>query len=91
LLAIVFSSVIQFIFPYRKNWREVLRNWRVNLPIAAINAVLLSLICGSCVCLLAAEMERRGWALLNGFQVSLGWRILASVMILDFVAYVVSG
>ena len=61
--ALVFSA--QSLWPYRRQRHLVSANWRLNLPLAAINTLLIALLCGGCLCAAARFAEARGLGLLR--------------------------
>lgn len=59
--AIVF--VIQTLAPYRRTGRLVTKSWRQNVPLSVINTIVMSLVCGTCLCAAARYAESRGMGL----------------------------
>ncbi len=85
LLAIL---AFQLLFPNRLALREFLQNWRVNIPLAVINTVLFTLLCGACVCTWAIVMREHqiGFFELAAFPYWL--EVATTVLLLDFVAWI---
>jgi hypothetical protein len=59
-LSLAFMFLVQSLAPYRRARRLVTGNWRQSVPIAIINTVVMSLVCGSCLCAVARYTETRG-------------------------------
>lgn len=88
LSSVFLVATFQFLFPNRLALQEVLRNWRINLPLAGVNVILLSLLCGACVCAWALTVRdlKIGFYELAGFPY---WMEVAlTVILLDFVAWI---
>jgi sterol desaturase/sphingolipid hydroxylase (fatty acid hydroxylase superfamily) len=84
-LAAVFT--IQSLSPYRHAPGRLPRNWRQNVPIALINAVVMGLICTGCLCTAARFAEARGLGLFRLFEVP-GWVAVAgTILVLDLVVW----
>ena len=86
-IALIAVTIAQVIAPYRGRRQDMIANWKVNMPLAVLNAAITSFVCGGCACLVARFAEGRGFGLGNILAVSLPWRIGASVVILDLTAY----
>jgi len=71
VLSFALVFILQVSFPYRRG-RVVPRNWRQNVPLAILNAIVLSLVCGACLCTLANYAEARHLGLLRMVAVP-GW------------------
>ncbi|HET6278520.1 MAG TPA: sterol desaturase family protein [Candidatus Polarisedimenticolia bacterium] len=41
---------LQAFMPYRREWRLGTRSWLQNIPLAAVNTIVLSAVCGACLC-----------------------------------------
>ncbi len=77
----------QLLFPNRLALRDLALNWRVNLPIALINTVLMSLLCGACVCTWAVLVRENGIGFFSLVAFP-GWlEVGATVVLLDWVAW----
>jgi sterol desaturase/sphingolipid hydroxylase (fatty acid hydroxylase superfamily) len=65
----------------------VTRSWRQNVPLAVFNAVVMSLICGTCLCTVARYAEARGFGLFQ-FAGAPAWvAIGGTIFALDFVLW----
>lgn len=82
-----FAGVLQFISPYRRDIGGLLKNWRINVPLAALNLALTSGLCGGCACFVARWAEEVGVGLLNAFSAPIPVRAGISVLALDLTAY----
>lgn len=85
--ALTFVVIIQLVTPYEGKARNLFKNWKVNVPLAMINSVVLSLACGGCACMTALWAETNNYGLTNLAHVPALWRIVVSLFILDFTAY----
>lgn len=85
--ALVAVGTLQTLVPHAGGYRDLLRNWRANLPLAAINTALLGSLCGGCVCGAALAAEARGIGLLNMFRTPTSASILFTVILLDLAAW----
>lgn len=63
--ALVFA--VQTLAPHRRAGRLVTGNWRQNVPLSVLNAVVLSLVCGACLCTAARFAEGHGLGLVRLF------------------------
>jgi len=78
----------QLMFPNRRLLRDYLMIWRVNIPLALIDAALLSLICGACVCSWAGIVRGSGLGAFDGVGLPYWLQVVATVLVLDITAYV---
>lgn len=85
--ALALMGALQGFAPYRGSFRQVLRNWRVNVPLAALNSVLLGAVCGGCVCSAAAIAATRALGLLHHVAIAPAAQITFAVLLLDLVAW----
>lgn len=85
--SLVLVTSMQCLVPYKRGWRDVLRNWRTNVPLAAGNVLLFAIVCGGCACAVAKAVEVRGFGIMMALGWSEGLRIVVSVFVLDLVAY----
>ncbi|HUG43126.1 MAG TPA: sterol desaturase family protein [Acidobacteriota bacterium] len=87
-LSILLVAAFQSLFPNRLALQKVFRNWRINMPLAGVNALLLSLLCGACVCAWALTVRdlKIGFYELAGFPYWL--EVAFTVILLDFVAWI---
>jgi sterol desaturase/sphingolipid hydroxylase (fatty acid hydroxylase superfamily) len=83
--ALVFA--VQALAPYRRAGRPVTGNWRQNVPLAALNTVIMSLVCGACLCTAARWAEGRGVGLFHVAAVPEWVAAAATVLVLDFLLW----
>jgi len=86
-LSILLVVVFQTCFPNRLALRDTCRNWSVNLPLALIDTVLLSLLCGACVCAWAVTVRHHGYGAFDAAALPYWLQVGTTVVILDVVAY----
>ena len=72
LLSFALVVALQIIFPNRLVIRDLLKNWKVNLPMAFINLVLLALVCGACASALAVSVREGNGATIRRCVNSIG-------------------
>jgi len=77
----------QLLFPNRRNLSDLLMVWKVNVPLALIDAVLLSLLCGSCICSWAMVVRDSGLGTFDRVGFPYWLQVATTVLVLDFVAY----
>ena len=87
LTSLLLILVFQSLFPNRLAFRNLLSNWRVNLPMALINTLLVSLLCGACVCTWALTVRNSGIGLFEFARFPYWSEIIATIVLLDFVAW----
>lgn len=85
----VLASILQYKFPHQNSFAAVLRNWRVNLPLASMNAALMASICGGCLCALALYVKQRDLGFFNQIGLLYWGQVASTVILFDFIAYVV--
>ena len=85
----ILASILQYRFPHQNSLPSVLKNWRVNLPLAGMNAVLMALICGGCLCALALYVKQRHLGVFDLIGLSYWGQIAATVILFDLIAYFV--
>lgn len=85
--ALGLALLLQRLRPYHGSIGALVRNWRVNGPLALFNLLLIGVVCGGCVCLVADWADTNAYGLFNTVPIEDPWRILLSVIVLDFVAY----
>ncbi len=78
---------LQILFPHRLAIRDLLRNWKVNVPIAFINLSLLALICGACTSALAVSVREENGGAFEILGLSYQFQVVLTVLLLDLVAY----
>lgn len=86
-LSLAFMFAVQSLAPYRRAGRLVTGNWRQNVPIAIINAIVMSLVCGACLCTVARYAETRGLGLFRLAGLSPWAADVGTVLSLDFVLW----
>jgi sterol desaturase/sphingolipid hydroxylase (fatty acid hydroxylase superfamily) len=89
LTIFLFASTLQYKFPHQNSFTAVWRNWRVNLPLASLNAALMAVICGGCLCALAVYVKQHHLGLLDSIGLSYWVQVISIVILFDFVAYLV--
>ena len=87
VLSLVLVVVFQLLFPNRLSMRELARNWSVNFPVVLIDIVLLSLLCGACVCTWAVTVRERQLGLFEAAALPYWFQVVATVVLLDLTAY----
>ena len=87
-LSVLLVLLFQTCFPNRLVLRDALRNWVVNLPLALIDTVLMSLLCGACVCAWAATVRDQGYGIFDATALPYWLEVGTTVLLLDVVAYV---
>jgi sterol desaturase/sphingolipid hydroxylase (fatty acid hydroxylase superfamily) len=80
--ALVFAA--QTLAPYRRAGRLVTKNWRQNVPLSVLNTIVMSLVCGTCVCAAARYSESRGLGLFPRVGVPPWAGIAGTIVALDF-------
>ena len=88
LASLVLVFAFQLLFPNRLSFRTLARNWSVNVPLAAVDTVLVSLLCGACVCTWAATVRERGGGLFEAAALPYWSQVATTVLLLDLVAFV---
>ena len=86
-LSLVLIITAQLLFPNRHQLRDLLTNWKVNVPLALIDAGLLSLLCGACVCTWAGIVRGSGFGFFDRAGVPYWIQVVLTVLLLDLVAY----
>jgi len=75
---------VQILAPYRRTPRG---GWWQNVPIAMFNAIILSLVCGGCLCTAARFAETRHLGLLRAAAAPPWAAMAVTVVVLDFVLW----
>jgi sterol desaturase/sphingolipid hydroxylase (fatty acid hydroxylase superfamily) len=83
--ALVFA--VQTLAPYRRAPRLITGHWRQNVPIAALNTIVMSLVCGACLCTAARYAEARGLGLFRVAGAPPWLAAAGTVVVLDFVLW----
>ena len=89
LTIFLFASILQYKFPHQNSFSAVWKNWRVNLSLATLNAALMALICGGCLCALAVFVKQHHVGLFDNISLSYWLQVASTVILFDFVAYLV--
>ena len=87
LASLVLIAGTQLLVPNRLSLQAVIRNWRVNVPLAFIDTVLLTLLCGACVCTWAVTVRAQGIGLFEAAALPYWTQVPTTVVVLDLVAY----
>lgn len=85
----ILASILQYRFPHQNSLPAVLKNWRVNLSLAGMNAVLMAGICGGCLCALAFYVKQHQLGLFDQVGLSYWGQVVSMLVLFDLVAYVV--
>jgi sterol desaturase/sphingolipid hydroxylase (fatty acid hydroxylase superfamily) len=85
VLSFALVFLVQILAPYRRVPQR--RSWRQNLPIAGLNAIVLGLVCGGCLCTAARFAEARHLGLLRGAAAPPWAASVVTVVALDFVLW----
>jgi sterol desaturase/sphingolipid hydroxylase (fatty acid hydroxylase superfamily) len=86
-VSLVLILFFQMLFPNRHQLRDFLMIWKVNVPRALIDAALLSLACGACVCSWAMIVRGSGLAAFDRIGFPYWFQVAVTVLVLAFVAY----
>jgi sterol desaturase/sphingolipid hydroxylase (fatty acid hydroxylase superfamily) len=78
---------VQTLVPYRRAPRAVSGNWRQNVPLAVLNTILMSLVCGACLCTASRYAADRGLGLFRTLAVPAWPAAAGTVVALDFVLW----
>ena len=87
LASLVLVVAFQLLFPNRLTLRTVVSNWTANCPLALIDAALLSLLCGACVCTWAVTVRAHGIGIFTAISLPYWVQVGTTVVLLDLVAY----
>jgi sterol desaturase/sphingolipid hydroxylase (fatty acid hydroxylase superfamily) len=87
LASLVLIVAVQLLVPNRLSIRTLISNWFVNTPLALIDAALLSMLCGACVCTWAVTVREHGFGLFEATKVPYTIQLPVTVLVLDLVAY----
>lgn len=80
------SVYLQCHFPRENQPQEVLRNWRLNLPLALLNSLVLGLICTGCTCSVSLLAQKNGFGLCNMFDLGQRAPVIVALLTLDLTA-----
>ncbi len=87
LTSLLLVVAFQLLFPNRLSLRQLAANWKVNTPLALIDAALLSLLCGACVGTWAVTVRESGIGVFEAAALPYWLQVGATLIILDLVAY----
>ena len=88
LISAVLVVCLQMLLPSRLAIRDLLSNWKVNIPLAVINLALLSIVCGACASALAVSVREAKQGAFEILGLAYGTQVVLTVFVLDLVAYV---
>ena len=88
LISLLLIVLFQSLLPNRLVFRQLLSNWKVNCPIAAINTFLTSLLCGACVCTWAVTVRKSGIGFFEVARFPYWSEVVITIVLLDFVAWI---
>lgn len=77
----------QLLLPNRLSLGTLVHNWKVNAPLALVDAALLSFLCGACVCSWAVTVREHGVGVLGATSGPYWLQVAAAVVTLDLVAF----
>ncbi len=87
LASLLLVVAFQLLCPNRLTLRKMVSNWAVNYPLALIDIVLLTLVCGACVCTWAVTVRAQGIGIFEAAFVPYWVQVATTVIMLDLVAY----
>lgn len=87
VLTFAVAALLQWCSPLVRARGATLRNWKANLPLALVNVVLMTTLCGGCACAIANFAEAHDFGVLSTLKLPLSGRIIFAVVTLDLVAY----
>jgi len=87
LISAVLVVSLQMLLPNRLGIRDLLSNWKVNVPLALINLVLLSILCGACASAVAVSVREARQGAFEFLGLSYYIQVVFTVFVLDLVAY----
>ena len=87
LTSLLIVAGAQMLVPNRLSLGAVLENWRVNAPLAIIDSILMTLLCGACVCTWAVTVRASGVGLFEATALPYWSQVPTTVVVLDLVAY----
>lgn len=87
-LSLSLIVLFQLLHPNRLAFREMFSNWRINIPIAVINALLLSLLCGACVCTWAVTVREQRMGFFEIARFPYWLEVAVTLLLLDWVAWI---
>ena len=84
---IMLFLLLEYFVPYRKPTESKARRLLINLPLAGINSVLLSVLFGSFMAATLLYGANHKWGLLSIAALPSWAKILVGIVILDFLLY----
>lgn len=88
LVSLLLIVSFQSLYPNRLAFQNLLSNWKVNVPIALINTILVSLLCGACVCTWAITIRENNIGFFEIARFPYWFEVVTTVFLLDFVAWI---
>ena len=88
LISLLLIVLFQSLYPNRLALQNVLSNWKLNFPIAFLNTLLMSLLCGACVCTWAITVRERGIGLFEISRFPYWLEAAFTILLLDLVAWI---
>ncbi len=86
VLAFTICTIIQILSPHHENIKNDFKNWRINLPTALLNGVLLSFLLAGIMLNASMIVTENQFGVLQYIPSQLG-QIIFSVLVLDLTAY----
>jgi len=86
-LAFAVAVAPQWRLPLEHKPRLIIKNWRLNLPLAMLNTMALGTICGGCACTVSIYAQRHGLGLCNMVGVGALSGAIIGLFVLDLTAY----
>ena len=87
ILAFTVSITLQWYSPLQDKPRDIVKNWRLNLPLALLNAIILGAICTGCACTVSIYEQKHGLGLFNVLGIDSLSGAAVGLFVLDFTAY----
>jgi sterol desaturase/sphingolipid hydroxylase (fatty acid hydroxylase superfamily) len=87
VLSFVLIFLLQTLAPYRRTTPVIPGNWRQNVPFAILNTIIMSLLCGACLCTAARYSESRGLGLFWKVGAPPWLSAVGTIVVLDFVLW----
>lgn len=87
ILAFAASTTLQWFSPLEGKPRDIMKNWRLNLPLALLNAVILGAICAGCACTVSIYVQEHGFGIFNVLGIGPLMGAVVGLFVLDFTAY----
>jgi len=84
----VLVFAVQTLWPYARGKALFRQSWRQNLPLAAMNMLILTAACGACLCSVARLAETRGWGLFRIGKTPFWIAIPGTLLAMDCVLWI---